>query len=65
MKHHKLSKLLNDLTASKFVARNWIEVNDLSGGQYSVNKNRRFKTPTLRSDLGDYGEAYNKRGNNH
>ena len=39
----------------KFVTRNWIEVNDLSGDQYFVNKNIRFKTPILRSYLCDYG----------
>ena len=45
----------NDL---KFVTRKWIEVNDLLGGQYSVYKNIRFKTSTLRSDLCDYNDAY-------
>ena len=30
----------------------------LSSGQYSVNKNVRFKTPLLRSDLCDYSDAY-------
>ena len=43
--HHKISKLLNDSTVSKFVTRKWIEVNDLSSSQYSVDKNVRFKTP--------------------
>ena len=33
-------------------------VNDLSSGQYSVNKNRRFKTSMLRSDLCYYSGAY-------
>ena len=28
--------------------RKWIQVNDLSGGQYSVSKNIRFKNPMLR-----------------
>ena len=32
--------------------------NDLSGGQYSANKNIRFKTPMLISDLWDYSDAY-------
>ena len=35
-----------------------IRVNDLSVGQYSVNKNRRYKTSMLRSDLSDYSDAY-------
>ena len=37
-------KILNDSTVSKFLTKKWIEVNDLSSGQYSVNKNIRFKT---------------------
>ena len=56
--HCKISKLLNDPTVPKFVTRKWIEVNDLSDGQYYLNKNIRFKTPMLRSDLYDYGDAY-------
>ena len=36
----------------------WTEVNDLSSGQYSVNKNIRFKTSMLRSNLCDYSDAY-------
>ena len=58
MKHYKMSKLLNDSTLSKFVTKKWIEVNDLSSGQYSVNKNITFKTSMLRSDLCDYSDAY-------
>ena len=53
MEHYKISNLLNDSPVSKFVTRKWTEVNDLSGGQYSANKNIRFKTPMLRSDLCD------------
>ena len=37
--HQKISKLLNDLTASNFKTKKWIEVNDLSNGQYYVNMN--------------------------
>ena len=39
---------------SKFVTRKWIALNDLSSGQYYVNKKVRFKTSMLRSDLCDY-----------
>ena len=35
------------------------EVNDLSDSQYSVNKNIRFKTPMLRSDLCECSDSYN------
>ena len=58
MEHYKISRLLNDSTVSDFVPRNWIEVNDLLGGQYSVNKNRTFKTLMLRSNLCDYSNTY-------
>ena len=43
---------------SKFVTKIWIKINDLSGGQYSVNKNIRFKAPMLRLDLCGYGSAF-------
>ena len=38
------------------MTKKWIE--DLSSGQYSVNKSIRFKTSTLKSDLGDYNDVY-------
>ena len=58
MRHYKISKLLNDSTVLKFVTREWIEVNDLSGVEYSSNKNTRFKTRMLRLDLCYYSDAY-------
>ena len=57
MEHHKISRLLNDLIVSKFVTRKYIKIN-LLNGQYSVNKNVRFKIPILRSDLCDYSDVY-------
>ena len=39
------------------MSKKWIKVNDLSAGQYSVNKNIRFKTLMLRSDLCHYSDA--------
>ena len=58
MEHYKILKLLSDSTVSKFVTKKLVEVNDLSRGQYSVNKNIRFKTSMLRSDLCDYSDTY-------
>ena len=61
MEHYKKSKLLNDSTVSKFVTKKWIKLNDFSSNLndlYSVNKNIRFKTSTLRSDLCDYSDTY-------
>ena len=58
MEHYKIFKLLNDSTVSKFLTKKWIEVNKLLHAQYSVNKNIRFKTPMLRSDMWDHSDAY-------
>ena len=58
IEHYKMSKILNDSTVSKFVTKKWIEVSDLSSGQYSVNKNKKFITLMLRSDLCDCSDAY-------
>ena len=58
MEHYKISKVLKDLSASKFVAKQWIKVNDLSSSQHSDNKNMQFKTSVLRSDLCDFSDPY-------
>ena len=50
--------LSDDKNFPKFVTKNWIEVYDESGGNYSINKEIRIKTPMLRSDLYDYFDAY-------
>ena len=52
MNHYKFSKLLNELTVSNFVTKRWIEINDLSSVQYSVNKNINFDV------ICDYSDAY-------
>ena len=54
----RISKLLNDPSVSKLVTKNWVEVNNLSSGPYSTNKNISFKTLMLRSNLCDYSDAY-------
>ena len=53
VEHCKVSKLLNDSTVLKYVIRKWIAVNDITGCQYSTNKNISFKIPMLRLDLCD------------
>ena len=58
MESRKISTLLNGPTVSKFGKRKQVEVKDLLGGQFSVNKNIRFKTPMVRLDLPDYSDAY-------
>ena len=58
MEYCKISKLLNDLTVSKFVKRKRIKVNFLWSGEYSVYKNVRFKTLMSWSNLYDYSHEY-------
>ena len=58
MEHYKISKLLNNSTVSKFVTKKWITISYVSSGQYSVNKNIRFKTLMQRSDLRVDSDAY-------
>ena len=41
----------------RFTTKKWIEVHDQSGGAYNTNKQIRFKTSMLRSDLCDYSDA--------
>ena len=48
IEQYKIFELLSDSIVSELVTRKWIEANDLSHGQYSVNKNLRFKTSLLR-----------------
>ena len=38
--------------------KKWVKINYLSSSQYPVNKNIRFKTSMLRSDLCDYSDPY-------
>ena len=42
----------------RFITKKWIEVHDQSGETYYTNKQIRFKTLMLRSDLCDYSDAY-------
>ena len=58
MKHYKISISLNDSTVSSFLTKKLVEVNNLSIGQYSFNKNVGLKTSMLRSDLCNYSDVY-------
>ena len=42
----------------RFIIKKWIEVQSQSGSTYNTSKPIRFKTSMLRSDLGDYSDAY-------
>ena len=42
----------------RYVTKKWIEVYDQSEKNYNVNKEIRFKTSMLRSDVCDFSDAY-------
>ena len=58
MKYQKIIKLLGSTLdkVPRFITKKWIEVYDQSGGTYNTNKQIRFKTSMLRSDLCDYSD---------
>ena len=62
MEFQKIINLLDttsdDKDLARFVTKKWIEVYDQSEKIYNVNKEIRVKTPMLRSDLCDFGDAY-------
>ena len=60
MKYQKIANFLNNELnkPSKFRTKTWVEINDDIRGEYSPNKQIRFKTAMLRSSLCDYSNAY-------
>ena len=42
----------------RLITKNWIEINDQSETLYNINKQIRFNTSWLRSDICDYSDAY-------
>ena len=62
MKFKKITNILgkiNDETEfPRFTSKKWIEIFDQSNGSYNPNKDIRFKTPQLRSNLCDFNNAY-------
>ena len=49
MEYQKIANLLNDVSKkpSKFRSRNWVDVNDDVRGEYSSDKQSRFKMTML------------------
>ena len=63
MEYQKITNLLGATPneAPRFITKKWIEVDDQLGNaedRYKPSKQIRFKTSMLRSDLGDFGDAY-------
>ena len=63
MEYQKIAKLLGTTLdeVPRFITKKWVEVHDQSGSaddRYKPNKQIRFKTSMLRSDLCDFSDAY-------
>ena len=63
MEYQKIANLLGTVIDEipRFITKKWVKVCDQSGsadGRYKPNKQIRFKTSMLRSDLCDFSDAY-------
>ena len=60
MKYQKITGLLDTTSDNipKFITKIWIKVHDQSRGSYNIDKQIKFKTSMLQSDLCDYSDAY-------
>ena len=60
MEYQRITNLLGNIPdkVPRFITKKWIEVHDQSGETYNINKQIRFKTSMLRSDLCDFSDAY-------
>ena len=60
MEYQKIIKLLDNASnhPSKFITKNWVEINDKFRGAYNGNSQIKFKTTMLKSSLRDYSDAY-------
>ena len=53
VEYQKIANLMDDASnqPSKFIARNWVEINDKSRGTYNTNSQMKFKTTMLKSSV--------------
>ena len=60
MDYERITNLLGNIPdkVAIFITKKWIEVHDQSGKTCNTNKQIRFKTSMLRSDLRDFSDAY-------
>ena len=63
MEYQKITNLLGTTIDEipRFISKNWVEIHDQSGSaddRYKPNKQIRFKTSMLTSDLCDYSDVY-------
>ena len=60
MEYQEIINLLDNTQnePSKFITRNWVEINDESRGTYKASNQIKFKSSMIRSNLCDYSDAY-------
>ena len=60
MEYKKISNLLGNPSnhPSTFRTKNWVDINDDSGGKYNANKQIKFKITMLKYSLCDYSDTY-------
>ena len=60
MEYQKITNSLGSTSdkVPRFITKKWIKVHDQSVETYNTNKQIRFKTSMLRSDLCDFRDAY-------
>ena len=60
MKYQKLINLLDNTPnqPTKFRTKNWVKINDESGGTYNTNSQIRLKNSMLRTSLCGCSDAY-------
>ena len=60
MEYQKIANLLGNIPDKlpRFITKKWIEVHVQPGETYNTNKQIRFKTSILTSDLCDFNDAY-------
>ena len=60
MEYKKIANLIDDTSnqPSKFITKNWVEINDESRQTCNFNSQIKFKTTMLKSSLCDYSDAY-------
>ena len=60
MEYQKIANFLNNESNQPSKSRTiiWVEINDEARGEFSPNKQIRFKTAMLRCNLCDYSDAY-------
>ena len=57
MEYQELILYVTRNQPSKFRTKNWIEINDESGGAYNTSHQIKFKPLMIRSNLRDYSDA--------